>query len=95
MGVLRVDHPDIMEFVEAKLPQGSGGGSVSAFQNFNLSVSVRRFADIYWQAWHMRLKGITVFRYGSKGQHVLELGLGETPQQYEHFARCDPHACKL
>jgi ribonucleoside-diphosphate reductase alpha chain len=33
MGILRCDHPDIVDFVEAKLEQ-------SAFQNFNLSVAV-------------------------------------------------------
>jgi ribonucleoside-diphosphate reductase alpha chain len=33
MGILRADHPDIMEFIEAKLTEG-------AFRNFNLSVAV-------------------------------------------------------
>jgi len=33
MGILRCDHPDIVEFVEAKLEEG-------AFSNFNLSVAV-------------------------------------------------------
>ncbi|MEJ2696334.1 MAG: adenosylcobalamin-dependent ribonucleoside-diphosphate reductase [Candidatus Sulfobium sp.] len=33
MGILRIDHPDIMEFIEAKKTEGS-------FRNFNLSVAV-------------------------------------------------------
>ena len=40
-------------------------------------------------------KGITVYRYGSKGQQVLSIGNGQSPEQHEHFARCDPYACKL
>jgi hypothetical protein len=38
---------------------------------------------------------MTVFRYGSKGEQVFELGVGETPEAHEHFATCDPYACKL
>ena len=40
MGILRCDHPDIVDFVEAKLEQ-------SAFQNFNLSVAV---TDVFMEA---------------------------------------------
>jgi len=29
---------------------------------------------IYRRAWEWGLKGITIFRYGSKGQQVLEVG---------------------
>src|SRR5262249_24709491 len=52
-------------------------------------------AAIYRQAWETGLKGITVFRYGSKGQQVLELGGQETPEEHEHFVRCDPQSCRL
>jgi ribonucleoside-diphosphate reductase alpha chain len=52
-------------------------------------------ATIYRRAWEWGLKGITVFRYGSKGQQVLELGEGESGEEREHFAQCDPYACKL
>jgi ribonucleoside-diphosphate reductase alpha chain len=52
-------------------------------------------AATYRRAWELALKGITVYRYGSKDQQVLLLGGSETPEEREHFARCDPHACKL
>ncbi|MCI0465340.1 MAG: adenosylcobalamin-dependent ribonucleoside-diphosphate reductase [Gemmataceae bacterium] len=52
-------------------------------------------ATIYRRAWEWGCKGITIFRYGSKGQQVLELGTGETAEEHEHFARCDPEGCKL
>jgi ribonucleoside-diphosphate reductase alpha chain len=51
--------------------------------------------DIYCRAWQLHLKGITIYRYGSRDEQVLQLGLEETPEEREHFARCDPAACKL
>jgi ribonucleoside-diphosphate reductase alpha chain len=50
---------------------------------------------VYRRAWEMGLKGITIYRYGSRGQQVLRLGAGDTPEVHEHFASCDPLACKL
>lgn len=52
-------------------------------------------AAIYRRAWEAGLKGITVFRYGRKGEQVLELGAAESVAEREHSVKCDPHACKL
>ncbi|HEY8484002.1 MAG TPA: adenosylcobalamin-dependent ribonucleoside-diphosphate reductase [Longimicrobiales bacterium] len=49
----------------------------------------------YWQAWELGLKGITIFRYGSKGVQVLEMGAGERGYQKEHGVRCDPTECRI
>lgn len=69
--------------------------AVSKTINLPESAAVGDIAEIYQQSWKMALKGVTIYRYGSKGKQVLNLGAAETPDEREHFARCDPHACKL
>jgi ribonucleoside-diphosphate reductase alpha chain len=69
--------------------------AVSKTINLPQSATAEEVAAVYRRAWELGLKGITVYRYGSKGEQVLQLGAGETPVEREHFARCDPHACKL
>jgi len=51
--------------------------------------------DTYRLAHKLGCKGVTVFRYGSKSEHLLELGRGEGAYEREHFAKCDPGACRL
>jgi ribonucleoside-diphosphate reductase alpha chain len=63
--------------------------------NLPQNATPQEVEEIYRRAWELQLKGVTVYRYGSKRQQVLELGAGETPAEHEHFARCDPGACKL
>ena len=69
--------------------------AVAKTVNMPQSATVQEVAAVYRRAWELRLKGITVYRYASKGEQVLQLGAGETAEEREHFARCDPHACKL
>jgi len=69
--------------------------AVSKTINLPETATPNDIAAIYRRAWEMGLKGITVFRYGSKGQQVLELGSEETPEEHEHFVRCDPQSCRL
>jgi ribonucleoside-diphosphate reductase alpha chain len=69
--------------------------AVSKTINLPQTATAEEVAPIYRRAWELGLKGITVYRYGSQRQQVLQLGAGEAPEEREHFSRCDPHACKL
>lgn len=69
--------------------------AVSKTINLPHSASSDSIGEIYLKAWKEGVKGITVFRYGSKGTQVLELGTGETGEEKEHFTKCDPQECKL
>jgi ribonucleoside-diphosphate reductase alpha chain len=52
-------------------------------------------AKVYRLAYHLKCKGVTVFRYGSKAEAALQLGAGETPEEREYSVKCDPGACRL
>ncbi len=69
--------------------------AVSKTVNLPEDATRESVASVYRTAWEKRLKGVTVFRYGSKGTQVLELGTGEEAYEREHFAVCDPHECCL
>jgi len=66
-------------------------------KTINLPEDARRVdvADAYLTAWRLGLKGITVYRYGSKGSQVLSIGAYEDTASRELFVKCDPGACRL
>ncbi len=69
--------------------------AVSKTINLPREASPRDVAKAYLLAHQLGCKGVTVFRYGSKADAVLELGVGERPEEREHFSKCDPGACRL
>ena len=69
--------------------------AVSKTVNLPAAATPAEVARLYRLAHRLGCKGITVFRYGSRSEQVLLLGAGEEPYKYEHFAHCDPNACRL
>lgn len=69
--------------------------SVSKTINMPHDAKPEDVAKVYWKAWKLGLKGITVYRYASKSAQVLELGVEEEPHHYDHGSRCDPEECKV
>lgn len=69
--------------------------SVSKTINLPHEAMVRDVTEAYLRAWELGLKGITIYRYGSKSAQVMELGLGEEAYHYDHASRCDPEECRV
>jgi ribonucleoside-diphosphate reductase alpha chain len=69
--------------------------SVSKTVNLPYEAKVEDVAKVFWQAWELGLKGITIYRYGSKAAQVLELGKGEKAYYYDHASQCDPQECRV
>jgi len=69
--------------------------SVSKTINLPQEATPEAIAEVYRRAWALHLKGITIYRYGSKSAQVLELGVGEQPHHYDYASRCDPGECRV
>lgn len=69
--------------------------AVSKTVNLPAHASPEDVRNVYRLAHRLGCKGITVFRYGSGSEQVLELGVGESVEEKDYFTRCDPGACRL
>jgi ribonucleoside-diphosphate reductase alpha chain len=52
-------------------------------------------SQTYWRAWELRLKGVTIFRYGSKHSQVLEVGAESNPHWLEQGTLWGPEGCRI
>jgi len=69
--------------------------SVSKTINLPQEAKPQDVAHAYRRAWELDLKGVTIYRYGSKAAQVLELGVDEEAHHYDHASKCDPQECKV
>lgn len=71
--------------------------AVSKTVNLPFTAGVDRVEQVYRDAHHMGLKGITVFRYGSRSEQVLSLGAKPHNERFDlaHLTSCDPGACRV
>jgi ribonucleoside-diphosphate reductase alpha chain len=69
--------------------------AVSKTVNLPRDSTPETVAAVYRRAWELGLKGITIYRYGSRETQVLELGTEAEPYHYDHAAKCDPTECRL
>ncbi|MFN4226861.1 MAG: adenosylcobalamin-dependent ribonucleoside-diphosphate reductase [Candidatus Ratteibacteria bacterium] len=74
-----LDIPPIIHLKMQSIFQKYTDNAVSKTVNLPFDATIEQVKEIFINGWNMKCKGVTVFRYGSKGQQVLSYG--ETLEQ--------------
>ncbi|MCF8143575.1 MAG: adenosylcobalamin-dependent ribonucleoside-diphosphate reductase [Deltaproteobacteria bacterium] len=69
--------------------------SVSKTVNIPEDATPSDVSNAYRRAWMLGLKGIAIYRYGSRSEQVLQLGAKERTYTYAHGSKCDPEECRI
>ena len=69
--------------------------SVSKTINMPKDTTREEVFRAYWRAWELGLKGVTIFRHGSKDSQVIEVGAEVDLRLLEQSAHCDPGECRI
>lgn len=67
--------------------------AVSKTINLPQACTPETIRGVFQQAWRLGLKGVTVYRYGSRNEQVLRLGLPDAGAEGPAFLHCDPSRC--
>ena len=86
--------PDIHLHMQAAF-QRHVDNSVSKTVNLPQEATHEHVAETYLKAWNLKLKGVTLFRYGSKGKQVFEILEDTEPWFLEQMIHCDPCECHI
>ncbi|MEW5805750.1 MAG: adenosylcobalamin-dependent ribonucleoside-diphosphate reductase [Acidobacteriota bacterium] len=92
--VTALDIPPMRHLKMQAVFQKHVDSGVAKTVNMKHSALIDHVKQVYLIANKLDLKGVTIYRYGSKQSQVLNLGI---PEKFsiEHLLRCDPDTCLI